>query len=238
MKAQSDKKIIIINIALLFIFIALLIYATFRFTPYITSLIREPGNFRNLLLSYGVLSVPIFILFQVLQVVIAAVPGELVQIGGGYVYGTVGGTIYSVVGILLGSMLAFYLTRLLGHNLVKFFVSKKNQDRFDFLINSPKSEIAMFILFLIPGIPKDILVYIAGLTPIKPLKFFLIYTIARSPAIFFSAYIGANLETRNYFPVIIISIIACVLFAVGVIKKNQLINKLDILISKKRLTNK
>jgi uncharacterized membrane protein YdjX (TVP38/TMEM64 family) len=93
-------------------------------------------------------------------------------------------------------------------------------------MNNSKSDVAMFTLFLIPGIPKDILVYLAGLTPIKPLKFFTIYTTARFPAVFFSAYIGANLKTRNYLPVIIISVLAVVLFVVGLLKKDWLIDKL------------
>lgn len=238
LKPEYDKKKIFVNISLAVIFIALMIYATVRFAPYVTRLIHDPDKFRDLILSYGALSVWVFILFQILQVVIAPIPGEFVQIGGGYIYGTIGGTVYSVIGILLGSLLIFFFTRLLGQTLVKVFVSDKDLEKFSTLINSPRSEIVMFLLFLIPGMPKDILVYISGLTPVKPLRFFLIFITARFPAIFFSAYIGANLETRNYLPAIITSVLACALFAVGLVKQNQLIDRMHDLMNRWHMHDK
>jgi len=81
----------------------------------------------------------------------------------------------------------------------------------------------VFLLFLIPGIPKDTLVYVAGLTPIKPLTFLPICLIARLPALWGSAYIGANLQEKDYLPVWIVSGVALVLFVLGVIFKDKII---------------
>jgi uncharacterized membrane protein YdjX (TVP38/TMEM64 family) len=128
-----------------------------------------------------------------------------------------------VCGILLGSMIAFFAARLLGYALVKTFVSPKKLEQFGFLINNPKSEIAMFALFLVPGIPKDSLVYIAGLTPIKPVRFFLLSMIARFPGLWGSAYIGANLQEKDYLPVWIMSGAALVLFVAGVLNRDRII---------------
>ncbi len=85
----------------------------------------------------------------------------------------------------------------------------------------------MFILFLIPGLPKDILTYIAGLTPIKPLRFFAIITVARFPALLVSSIMGSNLQEQNYTTVIIISVAALALFVAGVLLKDKIINRMQ-----------
>ncbi|HPT70032.1 MAG TPA: TVP38/TMEM64 family protein [Syntrophomonas sp.] len=226
MNKSFGKKELTLNICLLVIFLTVITYVTIKYVPLITQLINEPEKFRSLLLSFGPASILVFIAFQVLQVIIAAIPGEVIQIAGGYVYGIVPGTLYSMIGILIGSMLAFYIARLLGFALVQKLVPSKDLEKFYFLINSPKAEFAMFILFIIPGIPKDILVYIAGLTPLKALNFFIITMIARFPGILGSAYIGANLENKHYYGVIIVSIVAVVLFLTGFFLKDKLIEQM------------
>jgi uncharacterized membrane protein YdjX (TVP38/TMEM64 family) len=223
---RPNRAQIILHILLLSAFIITITYLTIHFAPGITKLISKPDKFRHILTSYGPISILVFIFFQFIQVLIAAIPGELLQLAGGYVYGTFFGTVYSLTGILLGSVVAFYISRLLGLELVKTFVAEKDFEKLNFLVNSPKSEITMFLLFLIPGVPKDILVYLAGLTPIKPAKFFIIFTIARFPGLLASAFVGANFQRRDYLPVIIVSTIACVLFVVGLLAKEQIVHKL------------
>lgn len=222
MKKIQKKDIPSFIIAL--IFITAIIFVTVKFTPQITKLVSNPQNFRSFLLSYGNLSVLIFILFQIMQVVIAVIPGEVMQLAGGYVYGTFLGALYSSIGILLGSVITLYTVRLLGYNVIKLFVSEKSLEKFDFLMNNKKSEFAIFILFLIPGLPKDMLTYIAGLTPIKPRKFFILTTIARFPALFVSSYVGSSLQDKQYTEVIIISVIAIILFIIGYFNKDKIIN--------------
>ena len=230
---KPAKAILWLNSLLLILFIALMIYLTVKFAPYVTHLFKKPDEFRNLLASYGPINILVFIFFQIIQVVIAAIPGELVQLAGGYVYGTFFGTIYSTLGILLGSVIAFYISRILGFTMVKNFVAQRDLRKFTFLINSPKSEIMMFLLFLIPGIPKDALVYIAGFTPIKPKQFFIIFTIARFPGILATSFVGAHIQQRDYLPVIIVSTIACILFVIGILKKDAIVNKLSHLLHPK-----
>jgi uncharacterized membrane protein YdjX (TVP38/TMEM64 family) len=225
---KKPKNFVIgLNLLLLILFILLLIYLSIKFAPYVAALIKKPDRFRDLLVAYGPISIPVFISLQIMQVVIAAIPGELVHISGGYVYGTTFGAIYSAAGIFLGALIAFYISRLLGFTLVKKFVSPDTLEKFTFLINSPKSELTMFLLFIIPGIPKDVLVYIAGLTPINPKQFFLIYLIARLPGILVSSYIGANIREKDYLPVIVIAVVAGILLIIGLIKKDVIINKLS-----------
>ena len=110
------------------------------------------------------------------------------------------GTVYSFLGTLLGTLIVFFATRLFGYSLVKAVVPAGKLQKFERLLTGRTSDITVFLLFLIPGIPKDTLVYVSGLTPIKPLKFLPICLIARLPALWGSAYIGANLQEKDYLP--------------------------------------
>ncbi len=221
---RSKKQRLILYIFLIVVFLCLLVYLGIRFGPRITELASKPEELKDMLNSFGWKGILIFIGFQVLQVVVAAIPGEFVQIAGGYVYGTIAGTLYSLAGIVTGSVFVFAIARLIGYPVVKLFVTPKQLEKFSFMMNSNKSEAAMFILFLIPGIPKDILTYIAGLTPVKPLKFFVIITIGRLPALLGSSFIGHNTQKGNYGIVIAVSVVAVVLFAVGLIFRDRIID--------------
>ena len=207
------------------VFLGIMTYMTVRFGAQLTALAREPEELRNILNSYGWLGVLVFMGIQMLQVLVAAIPGELVQLAGGYIYGTWLGTLYSLTGIVLGSVMVFFIARLLGYPLVKLLVSKKHLESFNFIINSNKSETVMFILFLIPGAPKDILTYLAAITPVKPLKFFAIITMGRLPALLASSYIGSSAQKGNYFIAVTLSAAAVILFAAGVFFKNKIINR-------------
>mgnify|MGYP005844169573 CR=1 FL=1 len=233
-KRDWIKNIPLFNVFLALIFLAAMVFVTVRYGPSLTGLMSSPDNFRELLNSYGYRSVLVFILLQILQVVVAAIPGEVVQLAGGYIYGTFAGTVYLVAGVIIGSVIVFYASRLIGYPLVKVFVKEESLKRLEFLVNSSKSEAAMFVLFLIPGLPKDILTYIAGLTPVAPLRFIIIATVGRFPALLASAYIGANLQERNYTIVIILSAAAVVLFLAGVFLRDRIIDKVQSLVNSKR----
>lgn len=222
------------KIALFGVFLAAVIFVTIKYTPLIMNMIRNPEEFRILLLSYGSMSVFVYILFQIVHVVIVVIPGEVIQIAGGYIFGTVIGTVYSTIGIVLGMAIVFFATRIFGYSLIRSIVPQKNFEKFSFLVNNEKSEITMFVLFLIPGLPKDALTYIAGVTPIKPLRFLVIAGIARLPGLIGSSLIGSNLQQENYLIVILISIIALALFIVGILMRDKIINRIHSLKKKQK----
>lgn len=222
------------RIGLLLLFIAALAAAAFKYSADILYMAANPDVFKNMLTSYGTSGIAVFIGIQIVQVIIAALPGDLIQIAGGYIYGTFYGSIYSMVGITLGSIIVFYASRLLGYSLINLFVPKELLQKFSFLINNPRSEIAMFILFLIPGLPKDTLSYLAGITPVKPMTFFVISSVARIPALVASTYIGANLQQGNYAVVAAVSAISCILIIAGFLKKDRIISFLHSALHRKR----
>lgn len=231
-----NRKVPTLNIFLLTIFLGVSAFITIKYGPSVTRLLSEPRRFRDWLHSFGYYGVLVFIFIQVLQIVIVAIPGEVVQIAGGYIYGTWLGTLYLIIGVIIGSVIVFYAARLLGYPLVQAVVTEEKLTRLKFLMENPKAEIALFILFLLPGLPKDILSYTAGLTPIKPFKFLIIATLARFPALFVSVYIGTNIQAENYLMVIVFSSLAVILFFIGFFFKNQLINRLHKILSLHKLS--
>ena len=217
---------LVIHAILFAIFLGAVVLISIWYGPAITRLMSRPEAFRRAIAAYGPLSALVYILIVALHIVIVVIPGEIVQIAGGYAFGTAAGTLYSVLGTFMGTVVVFFAIRLAGYSLVQAFVAPKTLERFDFLINDPRSEIAMFVLFLVPGVPKDALVYISGLTPIKPLRFLVICTIARFPGLLGSAYIGAHIHKRDYLPVWILSGVALALFVVGVCARGRIIDML------------
>lgn len=213
---------LIIKISLLSILMILGIFLAIKYAPDFIALASKPDDLKNLLSSYGGLGILIFIIIQIVQVIIAFLPGELTQLAGGYIYGTVLGTFYSMTGITLGSIIVFFTSRFLGDSLLNLFMSKERFEKLSFLINSPKSEMIMFILFVIPGMPKDSLSYLAGITPVKPMNFLVVSSLARFPALFVSSYVGANLQQGNLTMVIIIVLISCALLAAGFFMKDKI----------------
>lgn len=225
---------IAIKIVFALLFVTGICYATIRFGPELTRLVSDPHTFREHILSFDPWSAVVFMLFQVIQVVIAVIPGEPVQIAGGYIFGTVWGTVYSILGITAGYIIVFSSVKLLGFPLVKALVPEKDLEKLSTLINSPKLETTIFLLFLIPGIPKDILVYVAGLTPIRPVLFFIIITLARLPAMIGSSYVGAKIQSDQYLVAIIVSVMASIFFVLGYINKQRIIDYVHAHFSKRK----
>jgi uncharacterized membrane protein YdjX (TVP38/TMEM64 family) len=224
---QNKRVYLVAQAVLLAIFLGVIVYASLKYAPAITRLIRKPEKFRTFLQSYGPTSALIYIALSAIQIIVAVIPGEIVQVAGGYAFGTALGSLYAMIGTVIGTLVVFEAVRLLGFSLVKALISPRQLEKFRFLICDPKSEIAIFVLFLIPGIPKDTLVYLSGLTPIRPLRFLVICTIARFPGVLGSAYIGANIQEKDYLPVWIMFGLATVLFVGGVLLRDKIINRLQ-----------
>lgn len=128
--------------------------------------------------SLGPFAVVGFISLQVLQVVIAPIPGEVTGLIGGYLYGPVIGVVWSTIGLTIGSYLAFALARTFGRPFVEKFVEKSILRRFDYLLHH-KGAFLVFLLFLIPGTPKDYLCYILGLGHLTTMEFLVIGGVGR-----------------------------------------------------------
>ncbi|WP_405106112.1 VTT domain-containing protein [Paenibacillus sp. FSL K6-1217] len=198
-----------------------------RYLPELLRLTMSLDAFRDYILSTGRLGPVMLVLFQILQTVIAPIPGEVVQIAGGYIYGTTLGAVYVTGGMMLGAMIAFYFTRFLGGSFIERLLQKDKFKWMRGMMDNNKFSVFLFIVFIIPGFPKDMFIYAAGLTTMKPLRFFMILLIARFPWLLASVSVGANIYDKNYGPTIVISAISVLAFVLGLIYKDKLIDKLS-----------
>ncbi len=163
-----------------------------------------------------------FMAVQTLQVIVFAIPGEVVQIAGGYLFGGWWAILLSLGGIAVGSSAAFFLARLLGRPFVASIVRPERLQPVEKLLESRSSRTVFFLLFLIPGIPKDILCYVAGLTPMRFPYFLGISLLGRLPGIVGSSVIGGAARTDRWILMGIISAIALLLFAAGIVFRPRL----------------
>ncbi|MEK3761569.1 VTT domain-containing protein [Paenibacillus sp. FSL R7-0337] len=198
-----------------------------KYLPELLRLTMSLDAFRDYILSTGKLGPVMLVLFQILQTVIAPIPGEVVQIAGGYIYGTMLGAVYVTGGMMLGAMIAFYFTRFLGGSFIESLLQRDKFKWMRGMMDNKKFSIFLFIVFIIPGFPKDMFIYAAGLTTMKPLRFFMILLIARFPWLLASVSVGANIYDKNYGPTIVISAISVLAFILGLIYKDKLIDKLS-----------
>jgi len=188
---------------------------------------------KKFILSFGAYSPLAYVLLQVIQVIVAPIPGGAIEFLGGYLFGTKAGFIYSMIGLFLGSWMAFGLARIFERWAVEKFVSPKTRKKFDYLVGH-EGVILSFLLFLIPGFPKDALCYILGLTPMHTGIFLVISTIGRIPGTLMATLQGAKAFDEQYITFLFllgISTLVILIFYIyhdeihGMIKKLKKIEK-------------
>ena len=217
-----NRKILIMYSTAVLGFVALVAYLSVRYGSVITPLLQDREGLGTFLSSFGMQSFVVFIFLQASQIVVTPIPGELVQLAAGYIFGTWMGTVYAVAGSLLGTLLSFGIARLLGYPLVRLLFGEKKLTTIETLINRPQSKLIVFLLFLIPGLPKDIMTYVAGVSPINYLQFLMTSTTARVPGILLSAYIGSNLYHQDYIAVFAACLATALLFGLGIWMQRRL----------------
>lgn len=162
-----------------------------------------------------------FILLQVIQVVAAPIPGEVTGVLGGYLYGPLVGVVLSTVGLTAGSFLAFSLSRFFGRPLTDKFVDPKTMERFDYLLLH-KGAFLVFLLFVIPGFPKDYLCYILGLGHLTTLEFLTIATTGRLLGTMLLTLGGTFLRNRQYYSFFLLSGAAVVVVFLTIAYRDRL----------------
>jgi uncharacterized membrane protein YdjX (TVP38/TMEM64 family) len=161
------------------------------------------------------------IFLQVLQVVVAPIPGELTGLLGGFLYGPILGTIISTIGLTIGSYMAFALSRILGRPFVEKFVPEPALKRFDYLLEQ-KGAFLVFLLFLIPGTPKDYLCYILGLGQLSTWEFIIIGGIGRLFGTILLSFGGNFIRLEQYWRFSILLGVAVIVVLVAFAYKDRL----------------
>jgi uncharacterized membrane protein YdjX (TVP38/TMEM64 family) len=160
-------------------------------------ILHDRHQLKVIIRSFGPYSPLAFILLQIIQVIVAPIPGGAIEFLGGYLFGVEAGFFYSMIGLILGSWMAFSLARIFEKLAVEKFVSPQTIKRFDYLIGH-EGLILSFLLFLIPGFPKDALCYLLGLTPMHLGIFLIISTIGRIPGTLMATLQGAKAFEHQY----------------------------------------
>lgn len=170
------------------------IYHAFRDTIRFFS---NKGQVSALVASFGVFAPLVFMGLQILQVLLAPIPGELTGFVGGYLFGAAWGFLFSSIGLSIGSLLAFLISRRLGLPFVRRFIGEELMHKFDYLMEH-QGAFFSFLFFLIPGLPKDYFCYLLGLSPMHIFTFFIVSSIGRIPGTLLLSLQGQAVRSENY----------------------------------------
>ena len=184
-------------------------------------------NFKNLINSYGEAGILVALAIQILQVIVSPIPGQVVEVGMGICYGSVGGALLCLLGSAIGAALIMAFVKKFGIKAVELFVSTDKINEMRFINNEKKLERTVFILYVIPGTPKDPLIFFFGLTKIKTSTFVVLQTLARAPAMFCTTMGGKFLAEQNYLGAILIFAITGILALGGVFGYRKILDKLQ-----------
>lgn len=226
-----SKKATIFKCSLLIIVLILLIGLTVYLFPVIKNLSTPNGQleFKNQVTNMGFMGYLALFGLQFAQIFLAILPGEPIEVLAGMCYGGIGGLIFIEISVFIITAIIFFSVKKLGRKFVYSFCSKERIEKIEnskLFQNPKKIEWIMLILFLIPGTPKDLLIYIAGLLPLKPLRFILISTFARLPSVISSTFAGSSLIAGNwklsiFIYLITFAIVGIIIFVINKFDKDK-----------------
>lgn len=217
---ENKKSIyILISIILVMAVLCLLLYKPFL------HLVNNQTALKYQLTKLGILGYLILILIMTLQVIFVFLPGEIIEVAAGFCYGTFIGTSICLLGAAIGTSIIYWFINKFGAKFINKFFNHEKINEITFLKKEKNLEIILFIIFFIPGTPKDLLTYFAPFTKIKLSSFLLITTIARIPSIITSTIGGNALSNQNYTFTITVFIITGIASVIGLTFYNHYIKR-------------
>lgn len=227
-KVQLFQRIGIVCVSLITVGVFLFFYI--RYGDQLYELFGNTENLKHFLSQFHGFDKWVFVAIRAFQTVIKIIPAEPLEIASGVLYGTWGGMLLCMLGTMIGSFVIIALTRAFGKKLVDAFIPIEKIESLPFFKNRKKVYISLFFIYLIPGTPKDVLTYAAGLTGLDMVKFLLITGIARVPSILVSTWCGQELTAKNYTLAILIFAATGILSMAG----SLIYNKISVEKEKKR----
>jgi len=226
-KKQLRKLISVLKLLMLFaIMIGSPVYVYFAY-PELIEWLNSLEEIDQLLKQYKTASIFIFLGMQVFQIIVSVVPGQALQFAAGYAYHFWLGFLLTMIGVFVGTVISFYLARLLGRDSLHVMFGEEKFSRFVHTLNSKRSYMVLFVIFLIPGFPKDIFTYAAGVSEIRFGPFLLISLTGRTPAIMGGVLMGKMFHNGSYTGLIIMGTAAVILFVLGILHKDRIIHLTD-----------
>lgn len=226
MKKLNKAKML--KLIALILIIAILAIATIYMMPIIKQINTPEGQeeFKAKITNSGITGILILFGLELAQIVLAILPGEPIEILAGICFGPIWGTIFLMISVFIVTCIIYFLVKKFGRDFIYEFFPKEKVNKFEnskLFKDEKKIELVMIILFLIPGTPKDLLVYIGGLLPIKTSRFLAISTLLRFPSIISSTIAGANIIEGQWKAGILAYIITFAITFIVIF----IINKLD-----------
>jgi len=222
-KKRIIKIVSVLKLLILFaIVIGAPVYVYFSY-PDLVDRFRSLDEINSLLKQYKTASIFIYIGLQVFQIIVSVLPGQALQFAAGYAYQFWLGFLFSLIGVALGTVITFYLARILGKDALHVIFGEERFSKFVHTLNSKRSFIVLFVIFLIPGIPKDLFTYAAGVSEIRIIPFLLLSLTGRTPAMVGSILMGSMFYNGSYVGLIIVGVAAVVLFIAGIINRGKLV---------------
>ena len=217
---KKERNMAIIRLILTVLVFIACIVITIKVLPIVSKLSDENYRvyFKEKVNAMGFKGVIFVLLLQILQIVVEVIPGQPMEIVSGMLYGPIGGIFVCLVGIFIGTAIVFYLVRKLGTDFMQLFFSPEKIDSIKnskIFKNSAKFEFIMLIIFVIPMMPKDIFIYLGGISPVRPKRFLAIATLARIPGLFLTVYMGNRISNGNFSMVVVLIAIILIIAAIG-----------------------
>ena len=191
-------------------FFALLAIIIYFAWPWIADAFEEGGVERMVerLQNAGPAGVFILLGMQFLQIIVAFIPGEIVQLAAGLMYGPIAGSFIILLGCLFSAAIIYKLVHVLGAPFVQGMVSTEHLEKFRRFEESGKLDTVVFILFLIPAMPKDVFTYLVPLTDMDMKRFLTLTTIGRIPGVVASTYIASAWAAGNTVGSVVVGVVA------------------------------
>ena len=199
------------------VFLALTVLGIWLMREYLA----DPDLVRERIGEHYFLGALALVLISAAQVVVALVPGEVVEIAAGYVFGSWIGSLLCLVGIVLGSSTTILLVRRFGARFVHAFYPKEKIDALPIINDPAKRNLLTFILFVIPGTPKDLFTYAIGLTDMSIPLYIALTTVARFPSVILSTVSGNAVGDENYTKAILFAVITAAVSGIGLLIYNM-----------------
>ena len=179
---------------------------------------KDPNGFRAWVDTHGIWGRVLYVGMVIFQVLVALIPGEPLEIAGGYAFGAWEGTLLCLLGATMGSTLVFLVVRRWGVRVLELYFPREKIESLKFMQNTPKVRVVAFLLMFIPGTPKDLISYCMGLTKIRLSEWIILSTVARIPSIVTSTVGGDALGGQDYrFAILVFTITLAISLLGGLI---------------------
>ncbi len=222
---KAKKTKIVFSILKLLILIGIVVAIPLYIFFYHHDFIDQFKSFEDIitfLAAYKTESILIYIAVQIIQIIISVIPGQAFQFAAGYLFGFPMGLLYSIIGAAIGTTITYCLAKFLGKDAIHIFFNEERINYFVERLNSKKAYTIVFLLYLIPGLPKDIVSYAAGISEMSFRPFLIVSLVGRLAGMSGSLLIGAFYFKKHYIGMALVGVLAVAMFILCLIKRKKI----------------